>query len=105
MSPHSSWFTNLSFTSPVFGITANGSPVPLAVSGSIVTSHFSLHNVYHVPNLKFNIVSVGQLFDSGYSVYLYTTSYLVYDHMSNVQIGTGRRVGGGGLYILDELIE
>jgi len=46
-------------------MTADGTLMPLAGVGSIVTPHLSLPNVYLIPNLKLNLASVGQICDSG----------------------------------------
>ena len=46
-------------------MTIDGTPMPLAGAGSIVTLHLSLSNVYLISNLKLNLVSVGQICDSG----------------------------------------
>ena len=45
-------------------MTADGSPMPLARVGLVVTPHLSLPNIYLIPNLKLNLASVGQLCDS-----------------------------------------
>ena len=55
--------------------------MPLTGVGSVVTPHFSLLNVYFIPKLRLNLVSVGQLFQK--------------------LIEIGRRENR--LYILDEL--
>ncbi|KAL5769842.1 hypothetical protein ACOSP7_013996 [Xanthoceras sorbifolium] len=82
-------------------MTADGTLMPLTGVGSIVTSHFSLSTVYHIPKLTMNLVSVSQLYDSGYSVSFSSTSCHVQDLQSKKLIGIGRR--SGGLYVLNEL--
>lgn len=101
MSPDSKSFVSLYPSSSVSVMTADGTPMPLAGVGSVVTPHLSLSNVYHIPKLKLNLVSVSQLCDSGYSVSFSSTSCHVQDPQSQKLIGTGRR--RGGLYVLDEL--
>ncbi|KAK0598489.1 hypothetical protein LWI29_035151 [Acer saccharum] len=101
MSPDSSSFVSLCPATSVSVMTADGSPMPLAGVGSIVTHNISLSNVYHIPNLTLNLVSVSQLCDSGYSVSFSSIYCHVQDPQSQKLIGTGHRQGG--LYILDEL--
>ena len=98
MSPDSKSFVSLYPSSSVSVMTADGTPMPLAGVGSVVTPHLSLSNVYHIPKLKLNLVSVSQLCDSGYSVSFSSTSCHVQDPQSQKLIGTGRR--RGGLYVL-----
>jgi arginine exporter protein ArgO len=45
-------------------MTTDGTPMPLAGVGSVVTPHLSLPNVYLIPKLKLNLASVGQIYDS-----------------------------------------
>ncbi|KAI3769398.1 hypothetical protein L6452_00500 [Arctium lappa] len=101
MSPNSKLFASLNPMPSVPVMTADGTPMPLAGIGSIVSSNFSLPNVYHIPKLSLNLVSVGQLFDSGYKVSFSPDSCCVQDPRTQKLIGTGRR--RGGLYVLDEL--
>lgn len=103
MSPDSSSFVSICpSTSNVSVITADGTPMPLAGVGSIRTPHLSLSNVYCIPKLAMNLVSVSQLCDSGYSIHFSSTACHVQDPQSKKLIGTGRRQGG--LYVLDKLI-
>ena len=101
MSPHSKSFVSLCPTSSIPVKTADGTPMPLSGVGSVVSPHISLPNVYYIPKLSLNLVSVGQLCDSGYSVSFSSTSCHVQDPQSQKLIGKGRR--RGGLYVLDEL--
>jgi hypothetical protein len=83
-------------------MTADGTSMPLASVGSVVTPHLSLPNVYFVPKLKLNLVSVGQIYDSDDYLVMFSGSFCcVQDLQSQKLIGTGRRENG--LYILDEL--
>ncbi|XP_062086978.1 uncharacterized protein LOC133793695 [Humulus lupulus] len=68
MSPHSKSFVSLCPASSVPVMTADGTPMSLAGVGSVVSHHLSLPNVYHIPKLSLNLVSVGQLCDSAPSV-------------------------------------
>jgi len=69
MSPDSSSFTSVSLLSSIPVMTADDTPMPLAVVGSVVTPHLSLPNVYLIPKLKLNLASVGQIY--------YSVDYLV----------------------------
>jgi transposase InsO family protein len=102
MSPDSSSFTSVSHLSFIPVMTADGTPMPLAGVGSVVTPHLSLPNVYLIPQLKLNLVSVGQICDFGdYLVMFYGSFCCVQDLQSQKLIGTGRRENE--LYILDGL--
>jgi hypothetical protein len=79
---------------------ADGTLVPVAGIGSVSTSNYVLSKVYYVPKITMNVVSVSQLYDSGYSVRFSSTRY-VQDPLSKRLVGKGSRKGG--LYILDEL--
>jgi len=102
MSPDSSSFTSVSPLSSIPVMTADGTPMPLAGVGSVVTPHLSLPNVYLIPKLKLNLASVGQICDSGDYLVMFSGSFCcVQDLQSQKLIGTGRRENE--LYILDEL--
>jgi hypothetical protein len=102
MSPDFSSFTSVSPLSSIPVITADGTPMPLAGVGFVVTPHLSLPNVYLIPQLKLNLASVGQICDSGDYLVMFSGSFCcVQDLQSQKLIGTGRRENG--LYILDEL--
>jgi len=102
MSPDSSSFTSVSPLSSIPVMTADGTPMPLTGVGSVVTPHLSLPNVYLIPKLKLNLASVGQIYDSGDYLVMFSGFFCcVQDLQSQKLIGTGRRENG--LYILDEL--
>jgi len=102
MSQDSSSFTSVSPLSSIPVMTADGTPMPLAGVGSVVTPHLSLPNVYLIPKLKLNLASVGQICDSGDYLVMFSGSFCcVQDLQSQKLIGTGRRENG--IYILDEL--
>ena len=65
ISPDSSCCTSMSHSSSVLVMTADGTHMPLAGVGSIVTPNLFLSNVYHILNLTLNLASIGQLCDSG----------------------------------------
>jgi len=102
ISPDSSSFTSVSFLSSISVMAADGTYMPLAGVGSVVTPHLSFPNVYLIPKLKLNLASVGQLCDSSDYLVMFSGSFCyVQDLQSHKLIGTGRRENG--LYILDEL--
>jgi hypothetical protein len=102
MSPDSSSFTSVSPLSSIPVMTADGTPMPLAGVGSVVTPHLSLPNVYLILKLKLNLASVGQICDSGDYLVMFSSSFCcVQDLQSQKLIGTDRRENG--LYILDKL--
>jgi hypothetical protein len=59
MSPDSLSFTFMSPSSSIPVITVDGTLMPLAGVGSIITPHLSLPNIYLIPNLKLNLASIG----------------------------------------------
>ena len=65
MSPDSSSFAFVSLLSSIPIMTANGTPMPLAGVGSVVTPQLSLSNVYLILNPILNLDSISQLCDSG----------------------------------------
>jgi hypothetical protein len=100
MSLDSSSFTSMSPSSSIPVMTADDTLMPLAGVGSVVTPHLSLPNVYLISKLKLNLVSVGQICDSGnYLVMFSDFFYCVQDLQSYNLIGTGRRENV--LYILE----
>jgi histone deacetylase 1/2 len=102
ISPDSSSFTSVSPLSSIPVMTVDGTPMPLAGVGSVVTPHLSLPNVYLIPQLKLNLASVGQICDSSDYLVMFPGSFCcVQDLQPQKLIGTGRMENG--LYILDEL--
>jgi hypothetical protein len=66
--------------------------MPLAGLSSVVTLHLSLPNVYLIPKLRLSLVSVGQLYDSGDYLVIFSSSfYYVHDLQSQKMIRIGRR--------------
>ena len=66
ISPDLSSFVSLSPNSSTLVMTADGTAMPLVDVGSIVIPSLSLSNVYHIPTLTLNLVSVSQLCQLGY---------------------------------------
>lgn len=86
-------FVSLNPASSMPVVTADGTPLPLAGTGSVSTSNLSFSDVYYIPNLTLSLASVGQLCDSGNLVLFSATHCYVQDQQSGRLIGTGRRQG------------
>jgi hypothetical protein len=56
-------------------MTVDGTSMPLASVGSVVTPHLSLPNIYLIPQLKLNLASVGQICDSGDYLVMFSDSF------------------------------
>ena len=63
MSPDFSSFAYMSSSSSIHVMTADDTSIPLAGVAIVITPHLSLSNVYLIPNLTLNLVSVGQIYD------------------------------------------
>ena len=59
--------------------TANGSPIHVSHLGNVSTPALSVSNVYQIPKLTYNLLSVGQLTELGYSLTFSSTSVVVQD--------------------------
>ena len=69
MTPHSSLFSELKPTPHHFNIrTANGSTMSSHNISSISTSSLSVPRVFNIPDLSYNLFSVGQLAELGYRI-------------------------------------
>jgi hypothetical protein len=56
-------------------IIIDGTLIPLASVGYVVTPHLSLPNVYLIPKLRLNLVFVGQLCDSSNYLVIFSSSF------------------------------
>ena len=81
-SPHSSFIR-----------TADGSTMTVKNIGTINTPSLSVPDVFHVPELSFNLLSVGQLCELGYRLIFYYSGVDVQDPRTQQTLGTGRRIG------------
>ena len=71
MTPHSSLFSQLELAPHPLNIRiANGSTMFDHNIGSILTSNLSVPVVFNVPNLSYNLFSIGQLAELGYRITL-----------------------------------
>ena len=62
-------------------------------SGFVSTPNLSIPGVFHVPDLTYNLCSVGQLAELGYRVIFYYSMCIVQDPRTGQELGTGLRVG------------
>jgi hypothetical protein len=94
MTPHPTSFTTcapLPHSSLIR--TADGSTMNVKNIGIISTPSLSLSEVFHVPELSFNLISVGQLCELGYRLVFDFSGVHVQDPRTNQTLGTGRRIG------------
>ena len=69
MKPHSSLFSELQLAPHPLNIcTANGSTMSVHNIGSVSTSNLSVLGVFNVPDLSYNLFSMGQLAELGYRI-------------------------------------
>ena len=61
--------------------------------GFVSTSNLSVPGVFHVPNLSYNLCSVGQLAELGYRLIFYYSGCIVQDPRTGQELGTGSKVG------------
>ena len=59
--------------------TANGSPMHVSHLGNVSTPILYVSNVYQIPQLTHNLLSVRQLTELGFSLTFYSTSVVVQD--------------------------
>ena len=80
MTPHSSLFSELKPAPHPFNIrTANGSTMSGHNIGSVSTSNLSVLGVFNVPNLSYNLFSVGQLAELSYRIIFDYSGCIVQD--------------------------
>ena len=94
MTPHSSLFSKLKpAPHPLNICTANGSTMFGHNIGSISTSNFSIPRVFNVPDLSYNLFSVGQLVELGYRIIFDYPGCIVQGQRTGQELGTDPRVG------------
>jgi hypothetical protein len=94
MTPHPTSFTTsapLSHSSLIH--IADGSIMNVKNIGTISTPSLSLPEVFHVPELSFNLISVGQLCELGYRLIFDFSGVHVQDPHTNQTLGTECRIG------------
>ena len=72
--------------------TANGSPMHVSHLGNVSTSALSVSNVYQIPQLTHNLLSIGQLTELGFSLTFSSTGVVVQDSQMGQIVGTARKV-------------
>ena len=78
MTPHSSLFSKLDPTPHPLNIhIADGSTMHGNSLGFVSTSNLSIPGVFHVPDLSYNLCSVGQLAELGYRLIFYYSRCIV----------------------------
>jgi hypothetical protein len=94
MTPYPSFFSYTSSTRHAPTIhTANGSTMLVCSIGIVSTSKLSIFDVFHVPKLSYNLLSVGQLAKLGYRIILNYFGCIVHDLRTRQELGIGRRIG------------
>ena len=73
--------------------TANGSPMHVSHLGNVSTLALSISNVYQIPKLTHNLLSVGQFTELGFSLTFSSTGVVVQDSQMGQIVGTARKVG------------
>ena len=73
--------------------TANGSPMHVSHLGNVSTPALSISNVYQIPQLTHNLLSVGQLTELGFSLTFSSIGVVVQDSQTEQIVGTTRKVG------------
>jgi hypothetical protein len=73
--------------------TANGSAMTVSHVGSISTPNLSVSDVFCVPKLHLNLLSVGQLTELGLNLFFSSRGCLVQDSRTGQIVGTARKVG------------
>ena len=94
ITPHLSLFSKLKPAPHPLNIrTANGSTTSGHNIGSVSTSNLSVPGVFNVPNLSYNLFTVGQLVELGYRIIFDYSGCIVQDPRTGQELGTGPRVG------------
>jgi hypothetical protein len=93
MTPYPSFFSHTSSARHTPNIhTTNGSTMLVRSIGTVSTSKLSISDVFHVPQLSYNLLSVGQLAELGYRIILDYYGCVVQDPRTGQELGTGRRI-------------
>uniref|UniRef100_A0A7N2MIJ2 Retrovirus-related Pol polyprotein from transposon TNT 1-94 n=1 Tax=Quercus lobata TaxID=97700 RepID=A0A7N2MIJ2_QUELO len=94
MTPHSSLFSKLDPAPHPLNIhIADGSTMHGNSLGCVSTSNLSVPGVFHVPDLSYNLCSVGQLAELGYRLIFYYSGCIMQDPRTGQELGTSPRVG------------
>ena len=94
MTPHPSLFSQLEPAPHPLNIrTANGSTMSGHNIGSVSASNLSVPGVFNVPDLSYNLFSVGQLAELSYRIIFDYSGCILQDPRTGQELGTGPRVG------------
>ena len=93
MTPHSSLFSKLNPAPHPFNIyIANGSTMHGNNLGFVSTFNLLVPGVFHVPDLSYNLCSMGQLDKQGYRLIFYYSGCTVQDPRMGQELGASPRV-------------
>ena len=73
----------------LFVNTADGTSHSVLSHGTLRTPHFHVPSVSHVPNLKLQLLSAGQITDHDCRIILESDSCSVQDHRTGTLVGSG----------------
>ena len=94
MTPHFSLFSKLDLAPYPLNIhIVDGSTMHGNSLGFVSTSNLSVPGVFHVPDISYNLYSVGQLAELSYRLIFYYFGCIVQDPRTGQELGTGPRVG------------
>ena len=93
MTPHSSLFSQLDpAPHPLNIYIVDGSTMHGNSLGFVSTSNLSIPRVFHVPDLSYNLCSVGQLAELGYCLIFDYFGCIAQDPRTGQELGTSSRV-------------
>ena len=94
MIPYLSFFSQTSYArlAPII-YTADGSTMLVRSKGTVSTSKLSVSDVFHVPKLFYNLLSMGQLAELVYRIILNLFGCVVQDPRTGQELGTSYRIG------------
>ena len=102
MTPHSSLFSELKHAPHSLNIRiANGFIMSGHNIGFVSTSNLSIPGVFNVPDLSYNLFSVGQLAELGYRIIFDYSGCIMQDPRTGQELGTSPRVGR--MFLVDNL--
>ena len=94
MTLHSSLFSKFDPAPHPLNIhIADGSTMHWNSLGFVSTSNLSVPGLFHVPDLSYNLCSMGQLAKLGYHLIFYYSGCIVQDLRTGQELGTCPRVG------------
>ena len=94
MTPDTSQFSDKApLEHPIIIYIADGIPTPISHKGTISSPCLSLSDTFHIPNLSFNLLSVGQLCELGLDLLFTNHGVDVQDPQTGQVLRTGHKVG------------